>query len=230
MIGIIGAMDIEIEGYLALLENKNEEHKGCFTFYTGKLCGQDVVISKCGIGKVCAAAGTTAMILSYTPSLIINTGVAGGLLADKGMRTGDIVIADGVIHHDVNVCNFGYEEGQLPGMPKEFICDKKASDELFTAAKEKLSINIFRGKVASGDVFVCSKEVSDSIKERFNAAACEMESASIGQTCFMMDTPFAIIRSISDCADDDATQTYDEFTEIAAKNAITLACSFLSAK
>lgn len=230
MIGIIGAMDIEIAGYLGLIEDKKEEKIGCFTFYTGKLCEKKVVIAKCGIGKVCAAAGTAAMILNYAPHLIINTGVAGGLLSSKGMRTGDIVIANDVVHHDVNLCNFGYKEGQLPDMPLNFCCDDDATKMLTSIGREKLDVNIFNGTIASGDIFVCNNDVSLSIKERFNAAAVEMESASIGQVCHMMSTPFSIIRSISDCADDSATQTYEEFTKKAAENAITLACGYLSAK
>lgn len=227
MIGIIGAMDIEIEGYLSLMEDKKDVKIGSFLFYTGRLCEKDVVIAKCGVGKVCAAACTTAMIMRFSPSLIINTGVAGGLLGKSGMKQGDIVIADDVLYHDVDVKNFGYADGQLPGMPERFSCDRDACAHLRRAAEKNLTAKIFSGSVASGDQFICDDDVCADISKRFSPSAVEMESAAIGQACYMMNTPFAILRSISDCADSDATQSFDEFTELAAKNAIELACTFL---
>lgn len=227
MIGIIGAMNVEINGYLSLLEKHVEQSFGCFHFHTGLLCNKEVVIAKCGVGKVCAAACTTAMILKYSPDLIINTGVAGGLLSAQGMKTGDIVIASDVVHHDANVCNLGYEDGQIPDMPTFYPCDKDALNELIKIARNVLDVNIFSGRIASGDRFVCSSSDAQNIYERFSPAAVEMESSAIGQACYMLGTSFVIIRSISDCADEEATQSYEEFTQIAAKNAITLACEFL---
>ena len=220
-------MDIEIAGYLDIMTDREDINVGPFKFYKGKLNTTEVVICKSGIGKVCAAACTTAMICRFNPDLIINTGIAGGLLTKEGMKTGDIVIASSVLHHDVSLTNFGYAEGQLPDMPLNFECDKTASETLLKSA-QSLPVKVYNGIIASGDQFICSKEASESIRTRFNAISCEMESAPIGQVCYMHSTPFAIIRSISDGADDDATQTYEEFTEVAAKNAITLALSYLN--
>ena len=227
MIGIIGAMDVEIEGYLKLMKDRKDVEAGCFEFHTGLLCGRQVAVVKCGVGKVCAAACTTALIMRFAPELVINTGVAGGLLSGEGMKQGDIVVANEVLHHDVDVRNFGYADGQLPGMPARFRCDEAASERLLTAASS-LGVGVFRGAIASGDQFICDEAASHGIAQRFSPAAVEMESAAIGQTCHMLKTPFAILRSISDCADSEATQSFDEFTLTAAQNAIKIACECLT--
>lgn len=227
MIGIIGAMDIEIEGYLELISEKSQTLAGPFIFYTGKLHSKKVVIVKCGIGKVCASSCTSVLIDRFKPSSVINTGVAGGTLKKLGMKRGDIVIATDTVHHDVNVMNFGYEDGQLPDQPRFFKCDESISRALSTICKDKLNVNVFSGRIASADRFVCKNEDSEDIIKRFAPAAIDMESASIGQVCTMFNVPYAIIRSISDSADDDANDSYEEFALKAAKNAITLASEYI---
>ena len=117
MIGIIGAMELEINTLKASIENCKETKIGRFVFYGGKLCGKEVVILLSGIGKVSAAVGTTLLIEHYNPSLIINTGTAGGL---DNTSVHDLILATEVRHHDVDVTAFGYEIGQQAQMPPAF--------------------------------------------------------------------------------------------------------------
>ena len=117
MIGIIGAMELEINTLKAAIENCKETKIGRFAFYQGNLCGKEVVVLLSGIGKVSAAVGTTLLIEHYHPSLIINTGTAGGL---GNTSVHDLILATEVRHHDVDVTAFGYEIGQQAQMPPAF--------------------------------------------------------------------------------------------------------------
>ena len=218
MIAFLGAMDIEVDGIKAMMTEIETAEVGPYTYFKGKLHGRKIVVAKCGIGKVSAGSCTTALIQRFSPALIINTGVAGGLLKAEGMRTGDIVIAKDTLQHDVDVTGLGYPIGQMPGQPFRFECDAKAADTLIAIAKEKLGVQVFSGTIASGDAFVSSEELSAKIRDTFGAAACEMEGAAIGQVCYVNKVPFAVIRAISDDADGGACEDYPTFAKMAAKN------------
>lgn len=226
MIAFLGAMDIEVDGIKAMMTDSRTTQAGPYTYYKGKLHGKEIVVAKCGIGKVSAGSCTTALIQLFSPSLVINTGVAGGLLKAEGMRTGDMVIAKNTVQHDVDVTGLGYPIGQMPGQPLSFECDA-AADTLLSIAKEKLGVQVFSGTIASGDAFVSNAELSAKIRDTFGAAACEMEGAAIGQVCTSFDTPYCVIRAISDCADDDASMDYPTFEKLAAARAIELVSEFV---
>lgn len=232
MIGIIGAMDSEVSFLISRLENKNEAVRGRTVFCSGRLKGKDVVIAKCGIGKVCAAVCTQIMIDVYGAELIINTGVAGGLAA--GLRIGDIVIADSLIQHDFNLSLFGYAKGYLPcsgqkdkSVPTEFRADGRA-----VSALEKAALNIgqryVKGIIVSGDTFISDNRKKEELISLFGASATEMEGAAVAQAAFLSSVPFAVIRAISDGADDGATVSSDEFEITAAKASSDMVLEFLS--
>lgn len=227
MIAFLGAMDIEVDGIKEQMTEATITKIGPYEYYCGKLHGMQIVVAKCGVGKVSAASCATALIERFHPSLLVNTGVAGGLLKDQGMRTGDIVIGTKTIHHDADATVLGYAIGQVPDQPQFFACDPDASDKFYKIASDALSVQVFRGVIASGDAFVSSNEKSEWIRNTFNAASCEMEGAALGQVCSAFQVPFCAIRSISDCANDDAQTDYPTFEKLASANSIALVCAYV---
>ena len=225
MIGIIGAMDIEVEGIKRLLCDVSEEKISNITFVKGTLDGKSVVVAKCGIGKVFSAICAQTMIMAFKPSVIINIGVAGGISSD--LNVGDIVVADAVVQHDMDTTPLGEPRGFLSeiGLVK-IPTDKNVHDGLIKAVKA-VGINAVSGTVASGDAFVADSEKKRFIQESFNAAACEMEGAAIGQVCFVNGVPFGVLRAISDSANGDANVDFPTFAAMAAKNSIKVITEFI---
>ena len=215
MIGIIGAMDVEIKELLSKMENTAEEKQGLLEFYIGKINGCECVVVKCGVGKVSAAVCAQTLILRYNPDAVINIGVAGGI--GEGIQIGDLVISKSVVQHDMNTSALGDEIGLISGINKVYIdADEALSDLIYEYAKDIYSSNVFKGVIATGDIFVSENKMMKNIAEKFNASACEMEGGSVGQTCYMNDVPFVIIRSISDNGNDDASVDFMQFAESSA--------------
>ncbi|MBS7299203.1 MAG: 5'-methylthioadenosine/adenosylhomocysteine nucleosidase [Eubacteriales bacterium] len=227
MLGILGAMDIEVDGLKAMATNVKEKIISGKTFISGKIHGKDVVIAKCGIGKVNAALGAEAMILKYNPDLIINTGVAGSLTKD--LSIGDIVIADSVCQHDFDTSPLGDPVGLIPEVNLIKIPADNAAFSKLEAVIAKLGLKSKTGAVASGDAFIASSEKKDYIVSTFGALACEMEGASIGQVCAVNKTPFAVLRALSDSADEGSCEDYPTFCKLAAKNSIDVISEFIKA-
>ncbi len=227
MIGIIGAMSVEIEGIQARIENKEVRIIGGNTFVSGKLCGRDVVAAQCGIGKVNAAICTQTMILTYAPELIINSGVGGSLF--KGLTFGDIAIAENLVQHDVDTSPLGDPIGLVSTINKiYFECDERAVRLIDEIVKEMNGVNGMIGTIASGDQFIASSERKDFIRENFSAIACEMEGGAIAQVCAVAGVKCAVIRAISDNADDDSHMDYGQFVQMAAERSIEVLLRLLS--
>lgn len=230
-IAVIGAMDIEIAYLVSQLENKTESEQFGYTFYSGMLCGRQVTILKCGIGKVNAARGTQLVIDRFAPDAVLNTGIAGGI--DPALQVGDAVVATGLVQHDFNAKAFGYARGYLctgvePDKPTVFPTDDGLSAVLRRAAVSVLGEqSVLDGVIATGDMFVAGANTRRKIRETFHAAAAEMESAAIAQTAFYAGVPFAILRVISDRADGGATETYDQFERKTAKRSASIIEEFL---
>lgn len=226
MIGIIGAMDIEVAGIKALLCDVSSKNISGVEFVLGKYKNEDVVVAKCGIGKVFAALCTEAMILSFAPDMIINVGIAGAL--DKTLDVGDVVIASHVLQHDMDTSPLGDPVGLLSGINIiEIPADEKLVSGL-TRAAEALSLPHKIGKIATGDQFVATKEQKKTIVENFGAASCEMEGGAIGQVCYVNSVPFCVLRTMSDKADGDAHIDYPTFCKTAADNNIGIIKAFLN--
>lgn len=216
MIGIIGAMDIEVNYFKEVIENPQVKTISGIDFYSGVIGNHQVVVARCGIGKVFAAICAEAMILNYNPDVIINTGAAGGLSPELSIT--DIAVATAVVQHDMDTSPLGDPVGLVSGINiVEFPADKSYGDKLVEAA-ESLGLNCVRGIIASGDTFVATNEQRARIRKSFNAIACEMEGAAVGHVCYVNQVPFVIVRSISDSSSDSATMEYPEFVKIAAKN------------
>ena len=227
-IGIIGAMEVEV----AILKEKMEDvriiKKASMDFYEGILAGKKVVVVRSGIGKV--NAGICAQILAdvFSVDAIINTGIAGSL--NKNINIGDIVLSTDVVQHDMDATGFGYRKGQIPQMPVFFF---NADDNLRRLAAEVCKevnpdIQVFEGRIASGDQFVCDQDVKNRIVSEFSAYATEMEGAAIGQAAYLNEIPFLVVRSISDKADGSAQMDYSEFEKAAVDHSVRLTLNMLA--
>lgn len=225
MIGIIGAMGVEINTLASLLENKQSETISDVEYMSGTIYGKNVVLAVCGIGKVFAAICAQTMILKYNPDVVINTGVA-GTLTDK-LSIGDIAIADSVVQHDMDTSPLGDPVGLLSGINIVKIPSDEKTCRKIEACVKATETNYIVGTIASGDQFLASNEVKIRIVEIFGAIAGEMEGGSIGHVCYVNKKPFCVLRAISDCADGSGAENYLEFLEEAAQKAVDVMKMFI---
>lgn len=221
-IGIIGAMDLEVEHLKGEMQISRIVDKAGMEFYTGTLKGVDVVIVRSGIGKV--NAGLCAQILAdvFQVTHIINTGVAGSLNAK--LDIGDILISRDTLYHDVDVRIFGYQLGEVPQMGcREFKADKAMIEAAVSSCKEvNPDIHVEVGRILSGDQFISDKAKKETLIADFQGDCTEMEGAAIAHSAYLNKIPFVIIRAISDKADDSAEMDYPTFEREAAKHSAKL--------
>ena len=214
-LGIIGAMQEEVETLLALMEDKKELRKAGSVFFEGILEGLPAVIVQCGVGKVNAAMCAQVLCDLFDVTHLVNTGIAGSLCAE--LDIGDLVVSRDAMHHDVDAVHFGYPYGKVPGMDViSFPADDAMVNFAFTAAEAVNPGHTKIGRVASGDQFVAVKEVKERIIANTQGLCTEMEGAAIAQTAYRNGIPFVILRAISDKADDSAEMDYPTFERIAA--------------
>jgi adenosylhomocysteine nucleosidase len=213
-IGIIGAMDDEVREIISQLENESVENVSGIEFHTGSLFGKNVVIARCGVGKVFAAICAEAMIIKYSPDLIINSGVGGAI--SKELRPLDIVFADKLVQHDMDTSAIGDPVGLISGINRVYFETDARAREILIDAAETLSVKYHVGTVATGDKFISDGIDKYRISSTFGAIACEMEGGAIAHTAFVNGTSFIVVRAISDSADGDASMDYPTFLPIAA--------------
>ena len=214
-LGIIGAMQIEVETLVEKLENKRETVHAGTVYYEGELEGLGVVVVQCGVGKVHAAICAQILCSCYGVTHIVNTGIAGSLSAQ--LDIGDLVVSEDAMYHDFDCVHFGYEMGKVPGMDVvAFPADRELMQLAFAAAETVNPGHTRTGRVASGDLFVADKAVKERIITRTGAVCTEMEGAAIAHTAYRNGVPFVILRAISDKADDSAEMDYPTFERIAA--------------
>lgn len=226
-IAILGAMDEEISLLQQSLENLSTIKHAHLTIYCGELNGAQVILTKCGIGKVAAAVATTIIVDNFTPDYVVNTGSAGGF--DKELEIGDLVIANEVVHHDADLTHFGYAFGQCAGMPATFVCDGQLIAAAEQAAKSLGEVKTKRGLICTGDAFIGSDEAAAKLLANFPAiAAAEMEGVAIGQTCYLLNVPFLVIRSVSDIAGKASTLSFQEYLHQAAKHSALLVMAMIT--
>ncbi len=232
VIGLIGAMDVEVELITNELQNVETKVLAGKKFHKGMIDGVEVVAVVSGIGKVNAAMCTQKMIDEYNPQIIINSGIAGSLKSN--IKIADIVIADKLCQHDLDITLGEYEGGKY--QPGQLSVDKSpfltASKSLVKqlydiAASEIGEDKVFIGTIATGDQFVYSTERKDFITKYFDGSAVEMESGSIAYVCQENNVDYAVLRAISDNADEDAPTTFDEFAEQAAHRGANIFINFV---
>lgn len=222
-IGIIVAMDKELAQLQSLFTNAKKETHHKKDFFIGKIGNHDIILQKCGIGKVNSTIGAVEMINNYQPDLIISSGCAGGV--DTSLQVGDVVVSTSCVYHDA-YCGSECEFGQILGMPAQF----QSPQQLVNIAtrinsKEK----VVPGLIVSGEWFVDSQEKMQSILDKFPmATAVDMESCSIAQTCHIYNIPFISFRIISDVPlKDHKAQMYFDFWDKMAEGSFDVTRNFL---
>lgn len=213
-LGIIGAMDVEIQTLKEVMENLTVSKKAGTEYYEGTLEGLPVVLVKCGIGKVNAAIGAQILCDYFGVTHMVNTGIAGSLCPEQDI--GDMVVSSDVWHHDFDCVAFGYPMCKIPGMPQSFAADENMIAMAKQAAEETGS-TVRIGRIASGDQFVADPQLKEQIISRTQALCTEMEGAAIAQTAYRNQIPFVILRCISDKADSSAEMDYPSFEAMAAR-------------
>lgn len=225
MIGIIGAMASEVDALIAELSEKKTERISGSLFTSGILEGKEVVIVRSGIGKVAAATAAEAMILRFSPTLLINTGV-GGSLSEK-LSVTDIAIADRAVEHDMDTTPLGDPPGLLSGIDIVYLPSDAHAVLGMSHAAKALGYHAEVGTIASGDRFVASAEEKGRIVSLFGAVACDMEGAAISHVAYLNSTPAVILRAISDSADGSSQMDYPTFLTKAAERSHALLKEFL---
>lgn len=218
MIGIIVAMEEELNEVKNIMTDIKEEKIYENILYLGKIEDKNVVCAKSSVGKVNSARLTQILIDKYNIELIINVGSAGSL--DNRLDIGDIVVATKLVQYDFDTTAFGRKLGEISNIG-EFITVDKSLLDLIDNKK------IFKGIIASGDKFVNNKEEKEKIRNLFNALCVEMEGASIAQVCFLDNIPFLIIRSISDKLDGTAKIEFDKFLSYSSREAANILKEFI---
>lgn len=221
-IGIIGAMEQEVARIKEMMQDVQVTTKASMDFYEGTLEGCKVVVVRSGIGKVNAGMCTQILADIYKVQAVINTGIAGSLNND--VNIGDIVLSTDVLHHDMDATGFGYKKGQIPQMEEfSFQADENMRKIALDACREvNPEIQVFEGRICSGDQFISDNTVKDNIVKEFGGYATEMEGAAIGQAAYLNNIPFLVIRAISDKADGSANMDYAEFEQAAIEHSVKL--------
>lgn len=214
-IGIIFAMQEELDELLKYLDLQKEYEIFDLKFYEGVIHDNNCILVECGVGKVNAARCTQILIDNMKVDYIFNIGVAGGI--SDSLHVGDIVIGKRLVQHDFDITAFNHEKGYIPNIGVYIESDEYLV-RLAESCKEESRVNVLTGTIASGDIFCTETRMSEKIRNKFDALCVEMEGASIAQVCYLSHVPFVIIRSISDVPNNDNVITYEEFLETSSRN------------
>lgn len=227
MIGIICAMDEELEEVLKLMKNTKKETCHKFNFFTGTINKMACCAVKCGVGKVNSAICTQTLILIFKPKFILNIGVAGAIR--ENVNISDVVIGENVIQHDFDVSAFpNRKKGEVCGINLVKIpCTEWLSQQILTSASKIKNISTHKGTILSGDQFINSSEKLFELRKTFGGIACEMEAGSIGHVCYYNQIDYAIIRSISDKANQKSHIDFNSFIKSSSKNSAAILEEFI---
>lgn len=226
-IGIIAAMEEELKLLVENLEDKSQETVLSNVYYSGRYGEHELVLVQSGVGKVMSAMSVAILVESFKVDAIINTGSAGAVAT--GLNVGDVVVADTLVYHDVDLTAFGYDYGQMSMQPLYFHSDKTfVSTFEAVLSREEMTSKV--GLIATGDSFIAGQEKIDVIKGHFpQVLAVEMEGAAIAQAAQATGKPFVVVRAMSDTAAHDANITFDEFIIEAGKRSAQVLMAFLKA-
>ena len=227
MIGILCAMDQEVAALYEMIQQPEITEISGYRFAAGRLAGKDVVVAKCGVGKVNAAICAQTMLLTYHPELVMNSGVAGSL--SEKLRICDVAVGQDIVQHDIDTTACGDELALVPELDRVYLpCDGETARVICRAA-EKVGVHALPARIASGDQFVSSPEKKRWIVEHFWAMACEMESGAIAQVCCRSGVKCAVIRAISDSTDGEHAMEFEKFLQIAADQSVKVLLEALKA-
>jgi len=218
-IGIIGAMEIEVTLLKSKMEIISTKNIAGMDFFVGKMNSKNIILVRCGVGKVNSAICTQILIDMYGVDCVINTGIAGAIHED--LRVGDVVISKDLTYHDFDVSAFDTERiGGIPGVSAFVEADDNMINAAVEAAKEAIpEVKTVVGRIVTGDQFIADKNRKDIIVKHFKPYCVEMEGASIAHACHLNEIPFVVIRAMSDSADGSADETYEKYADIMANRA-----------
>ena len=214
-LAVMGAMEEEIEPLLEYFEDVKVTEFAKNKYYEVNYNGLDIVIAYSKIGKVFASLTASTLIEKFGCDTLLFSGVAGGI--NPELQIGDLIIANKLCQHDLDITAFGHPHGYVPGGNIYVETSKELNDVAKAVAKEK-NLKVIEGTIATGDQFVHSQERKNFIESTFKADALEMEGASVAVVCDALNVPFFILRAISDTADMDAGFDFDAFLKSSAKN------------
>ncbi|MDL2310448.1 5'-methylthioadenosine/adenosylhomocysteine nucleosidase [Peptostreptococcaceae bacterium OttesenSCG-928-C18] len=218
VVGIVSALDSEINEFRKVLNNIEEKIINKHKFNIGLLEDIKVIFIDSGVGKVNSAITTQTLIDNFSPDIIINTGIAGGL--DRKLKHTDLVIANELTYHDFDLRIL---EEYFP-----FVRSFKVEEKYLEISRKILkNCKYYEGLIITGDQFVTDSNKQLELREKFGAVCVEMEGASIAHTAFSNGIPFFVVRCISDMADDDGESDYDNFEILAAKKASDFTIKFI---
>jgi adenosylhomocysteine nucleosidase len=220
-------MDVEVARLTAGMNKEREIERAGMHFCEGWIGGSEVVVVRCGIGKVNGGLCVQILCDLFDVTHVINTGIAGSL--DEEINIGDVVVSIDAMYHDMDVTGLGYEPGQVPQLKVlAFPADNMLRVAAVKACREAApEIGVFEGRVVSGDQFICERSRKDEIAATFGGLCTEMEGAAIAQTAWLNNIPFVILRSISDNANDDAGKDYVEIEAEAAAHCSAITASII---
>lgn len=224
-IGIIFAMQEELIELKKYLHINNEKKIYDLIFYEATLNNQNIILTESGIGKTNAARTTQILIDYYKPEAIFNIGVAGGIA--KNLKVGDVIISTSLVQHDFDITAFNHPKGYIPNIGNNIPIDNNLLNTTKTILDTN-NISYKEGVIASGDIFCTKESMATKINTQFNALCVEMEGASIAQTAYLSKTPCLVIRSISDCQDNNNKVTYEEFLETSSNKVAQIMYTILT--
>lgn len=226
-VGIIVAMDIELENIEKAMTSAAVSEISSMRFVVGDLHGKKVAAARCGIGKVFAAICTQTMILEFSPEVIINAGVAGAI--DKDLTINEIVIGKRAVQYDMDTSGLGDEPGMISGINLVYIPTDERVTNLLEQVVKKMGVNYKTGTIATGDQFINKNEMKRHLAEDFGASSCDMEGGSVVQTCYINNVPCSVMRAISDGGDDNSNMDYMTFAKKAADTSAKVIEEFVRA-
>ncbi len=226
-VGIIVAMQEELEEILNIMNNIEEKEIYEISFISGKIEDTEVVVVKSGVGKVNAARTTQILIDKLNVKSVINVGSAGAL--NPFLNIGDIVIADKLIQHDFDITAFDHDKGYITGVGDYIYSNDELVKKLQNTVNkiENKAYKVITGVIASGDIFCTDINMKNKIYSKFNAECVEMEGAAIAQVCYLDKIPFVVLRSISDSPNGNNAIVFDEFVKLASKRCAEILKEFL---
>ena len=220
---LICAMDSEADGFRSMLEDRKDESCSGMIFSSGTLRGVPVTVVKCGVGKVNAALCAQTALLRYSPTAVINVGVAGGV--GPGIVTGHVVIGSETVQYDFDLTAIGEEDGLV------YSCDATLASDLFRAARKVLPEGqVSLGRIATGDRFVGDSLSASRIRDHYGALACEMEGGAVAQVCAASGVPCGVLRAISDNANEHSDVDFPTFLSAAVKDTEKIVLSYFSSQ
>ena len=226
MIGIIAAEEKEMQAIKELMQNVESYEKYNLFFYKGLIHEKEVILVKCGEGKVNAARTTQALIDNYKIEYVLNVGSSGAVNPDLNIK--DIVIAQKLIQYDFDITGLGYEKAEICGIGKYVECDKDLIEKLEnTIQKLERDYQIKIGTIGTADKFCSSKEFAKEVYDEFKVDCIEMEGAAVGQVCFLDNIPFVVVRGISDTANGNNSVDFRSYLELASKQVARIIDEFL---